>query len=169
MEIWKDIKGYEGKYQISNYGRVKAFNCQNRGYEKILSLQTKPDGYLCVQLYNKNKPFTITIHRLVAIHFIENPEFKPEVNHIDCIKTNNHIDNLEWVTRSENIQHGYDNGLIGSGINHVRSKLSKQDVIDIFYDKSNQRDIVKKYKLSSHSIVGCIKRKESYLDIVKDL
>lgn len=102
-EIWKDIEGYEGLYQVSNLGRVKRVKtgrilkgCKDRyGY-----------GYLLVSLYKNGSQSTKRIHRLVAQAFIPNPENKPEVNHIDENKTNNMISNLEWSTSKENINHG---------------------------------------------------------------
>ena len=100
QEIWKDIKGYDGKYQISNYGRVKSL----LRYKKILKpiLQTK--GYFYVSLCKPNKNFTI--HRLVAEEFIPNPENLPCVNHKDENKHNNHVDNLEWCTYEYNNNYG---------------------------------------------------------------
>lgn len=100
-EYWKDIKGYEGLYQISNLGRVKSFYSG-----KILKGIKATNGYLNVRLYKNGTPHGLSIHRLVAQAFIPNPENKPEVNHIDEDKTNNKISNLEWNTRLENMRHG---------------------------------------------------------------
>ena len=120
MEIFNDIPGYEGRYQVSNYGRVKSLSrlikCRG-GYrinnEKIL--KQKDGDYLQVQLGHKGKFHTI--HRLVAITFIKNNDIENVVNHIDGNKKNNHADNLEWVTRSQNQLHAYKLGLqIGKGI-----------------------------------------------------
>ena len=97
VEIWKDIKGYEGRYKISNTGKV--YSCKS---QKILS-QHNWDKYYFVQLWKNNKPERKKIHRLVAEAFIPNPENKPEVNHIDQNPQNNNVNNLEWVTRNENI------------------------------------------------------------------
>jgi len=104
MEIYKDIEGYEGLYQISNTGKVKSINC-------ILKPRLGERGYLYVNLYNNTKRKTWKIHRLVALHFVKNPDDKPEVNHKDTIKTNNNSNNLEWVTRSENEQHAHKHNL----------------------------------------------------------
>jgi len=104
-EIWKDIEGYEGKYQVSNLGNVKSLNYNNYGYEKLLSPFLN-SGYLYVDLLINTKRRTFRVHRLVAEAFIPNSDNKPEVNHINEIKTNNRAENLEWVTRKENVNHG---------------------------------------------------------------
>ena len=109
LEQWKDIKGYEGLYQVSNYGRVK--RKYNNGKIRILKPISTNNGYLRVSLSKNSVNNTYFVHRLVAQAFILNPENKPEVNHIDGDKTNNKIENLEWCTRSENIQHAFYTGL----------------------------------------------------------
>lgn len=99
-EDWKDITGYEGLYQVSNLGRI--YSCR---YDRILT--PSGDKYLHVVLSTNNKPKSVLIHRLVADAFISNPENKPQVNHIDGDPTNNVVDNLEWMTAQENINHAY--------------------------------------------------------------
>ena len=116
-EKWKDIKGLEKKYQISTYGRVKSkerYKKNNGEYvpeiimKQGLTIGKKSHGYKTICLYiNKNKKRKQFIHRLVAKHFIPNIENKKEVNHIDGNKQNNNINNLEWVTPSENMKHAY--------------------------------------------------------------
>lgn len=103
-EIWKDIEGYEGLYQVSNLGRVKRVNTN-----RILKGNTDSPGYLQVGLCKKGIRHANRIHRLVAHAFIPNPENKLELNHIDEDKTNNRVDNLEWSTRKENINYGTRN------------------------------------------------------------
>jgi hypothetical protein len=102
MEIWKDIKGYEGRYQISSLGRVKSLISYFGTKEKIMKGQPVWTGYLRVCLVKDGKSKMHTIHRMVAEAFIPNPENKPIVNHIDGNITNNRVDNLEWVTYAEN-------------------------------------------------------------------
>lgn len=109
-EIWKQVIGYEDLYQISNFGRVKRFY-KNKS-EKILKPIKGHLGYMFYGFSKETKIKTYRIHRLVAIHFIENPHNYPEVNHIDGNKENYSIDNLEWCTRSQNMKHGHSLGLI---------------------------------------------------------
>lgn len=117
-EIWKDVPKFEGIYAVSNTGKVKVlthkvirkdgkpYTCK----EKILKPhQTK--GYLQATLSVEGTRFFYGVHRLVALAFIPNPQNKPEVNHKDGNKLNNCLDNLEWVTTSENIHHAFDTGL----------------------------------------------------------
>lgn len=121
MEVWKDIKGYEGLYQVSNLGRVKSLKRQrdvNLPYsntatvpEKILKYGTS-QGYLAVTLAKNKINKKIRVHKLVALNFIPNPDNKPHINHIDGNKHNNCVNNLEWVTPKENTKHAFDNGLI---------------------------------------------------------
>lgn len=98
-EIWKAIENYEGLYQISNLGRIK--NNKNR----IMKQKPSKDGYVRILLYKQGKYTSKYVHILVAKAFIPNPQNKEEVNHIDANKSNNRIDNLEWVTKKENNYH----------------------------------------------------------------
>ena len=113
-EVWKDCKGYEGFYQVSNLGRVKALERIRTNHTGGIWVQQehlltgKLDGchYRVVHLSTPNGKNKIErVHRLVAIAFLENPDRKPEVNHINCIREDNRAENLEWVTREENIAH----------------------------------------------------------------
>lgn len=119
MEVWKDIAGYEGIYQISTLGQVKSLdrlvkNHSGTHYFKrgAIKLQRqKSNGYLIVDLYKDNIPKTYHVHRLVADAFIPNPDGKETVNHKDGIVTNNALGNLEWATPREQNLHFYRNGL----------------------------------------------------------
>ena len=115
-EIWKDIKGYEGIYQVSNLGRVKSSYTNS-----ILKGCKTSNGYLKVNLYKNGSKSTKTVHRLVAQTFISNPENKSGVNHIDENKTNNNIDNLEWSTAKENNNHGTRNERAAKAISKKKS------------------------------------------------
>lgn len=112
-EEWRDVVGYEGLYQVSSEGRVKSLERTDRFgrvvKERVLKQDVTHDGYLRVCLYASDKRKWFRVHRLVCEAFRENPEDKPEVNHIDEDKTNNNAVNLEWCTRKENINHGSRN------------------------------------------------------------
>lgn len=124
MEIWKDIVGFEGYYQVSNLGRVKRLprtsirsngksdHAIYRVKERIKNPQIQTQGYYHVALYRDGEYKICRLNRVVAIAFIPNPENKPEVNHKDGNKLNNRADNLEWVTGKENKKHARENGLI---------------------------------------------------------
>ena len=113
-EIWKDIKGYEGRYQISNFGRVKSLIYSK---EKIMNIYNfrrdgeKGKGYWRVRLIKNSSYKYFFVHRLVAEAFISNPNNYATVNHINGIKTDNRIDNLEWCSLKENIQKAWETGL----------------------------------------------------------
>ena len=114
-EVWKDIAGYEGKYQVSNLGRVRSLQYHNtKGIVRIGYLKPATDGcgYLRCTLSKNNKLTTFKVHRLVASAFIDNPNNLPQVNHKDGDKQNNNVDNLEWCNNSQNQLHAYANGLI---------------------------------------------------------
>lgn len=103
-ELWKEIDGYNGRYQISNCGRV--WNTVTQSYMK---LQLKKTGYYNVNLMRVNKKIvTERVHRLVALYFCPKPDGCNVVNHIDCNKTNNHFSNLEWTTVSGNTKHCFN-------------------------------------------------------------
>jgi hypothetical protein len=105
MIVWKDIEGFEGKYQISTEGTVLSVHTN-----KLMSLQLGGNGYYKVGLRNENGKERYSIHRLVAEHFISNPHNKPQINHIDGNPLNNNVDNLEWCTPSENALHAFKHG-----------------------------------------------------------
>jgi hypothetical protein len=119
MEIWKNIKGFEGAYQVSNHGRVKSlYRVITRGdgvkktiSEKIMNPSRDRAGYptVCLSIGSLRKPYKV--HRLVLEAFIENPENKACVNHKNGVKHDNRLENLEWATHQENSQHAFDTGL----------------------------------------------------------
>ena len=112
-EEWRDVVGYEGRYQVSSMGRVKSFKWNK---ERILKPSMDKDGYLLVTLCAGGKPKTLKVHRLVCEAFHENLENKSDVNHLNEIKTDNRASNLEWCTRRDNINHGSRNERLGKAL-----------------------------------------------------
>lgn len=140
-EIWKDVVGYEGLYQVSNFGNVKSLVRTVKKSDgrymtiggRILKKAIRRGGYYGACLRKDNSSKTIYNHRLVALAFIEN-EFNYDcINHKDGCKENNHVENLEWCTRSMNIRHAIDTGLIvhAKGINSSNVKLKPSNVLKI--------------------------------------
>lgn len=111
FEIFKDIAGYEGKYQVSNFGNIKSLNYHRENKEKIMTPKKSKSGYLIIGLRRAGIKKFYLISRLVAKSFLENNDNKQTVNHINGIKTDNNIENLEWATISENTKHAFRTGL----------------------------------------------------------
>lgn len=143
-EIWKDIPGYEGYYQISNTGNIKSldrFIVKKNGAKvflqgKYVSVSVHKHGHHVVRLWKENNTKLYNLYRLLALVYISNPENKKEVNHIDGNRMNFDLKNLEWVTASENMKHAYVNGLskcnFEKGFKHKRSKLNNEKLDEIF-------------------------------------
>lgn len=147
-EIWKDINGYEGIYQVSNLGKVKSISreVKHKGLfgnkeichikEKILSQNTDGKrGYLKVSLIKNGKTKHYFVHRLVAMAFIENTHNKEQVNHINGIKTDNTVKNLEWCTNKENLQHSWKKGLRSIDKSYYKGKEHHNSLGVKQYDK----------------------------------
>lgn len=162
-EEWKDIIGYEGLYRISNLGRVVSLNFNGTNTRRIMKSRIGIVGYVIINFHKDLKRKTKTIHRLLALHFIPNPENKLEVNHIDGDKGNCRLKNLEWCTRSENKIHAFRLGLENSrkGSLSNLSKLKEKEVLEIrkIGNSMFQKDIAKIYNISSASIGMIINRK----------
>lgn len=109
MEVWKQFRDTD--YEVSSFGKIRSLNYLGHGRTQELKQQKDQKGYLRCRVYVDGKRITLKMHRAVAQTFIPNPLEKQEVNHIDGDKTNNRVDNLEWVTPKENVKHAYDSGL----------------------------------------------------------
>ena len=136
-EVWKKIKGYEGIYEISSHGNIKSCSrldiLGHNRKEKILKNGYTTTKYHMVILRKNNRIKAHRVHTLVGNHFISNPHNKPQINHKDFNRTNNYIENLEWVTQKENIRHAWDNGACTnpSGEKNGMNKLTEKQIIDI--------------------------------------
>lgn len=165
--IMKEIEGFEG-YFVDEEGNVygnrkcrKNLNCELRQLKPFLD----KDGYVKVSLHKQQKQRTKSVHRLVAQSFILNPENKPQVNHINGIKTDNRVENLEWSTAKENIQHAENKGLRESkGEKNRRAKLTEVQVLLIREDSRTQHKIAAEYGVSQ-SIIGFIKTRKTWKHI----
>lgn len=165
--IMKEIEGFEGYFvdeQGDVYGNRKCqpnLKCELRKLKPYLDKY----GYVKVSLHKQQKQHPKTVHRLVAKAFIPNPENKPQVNHINGIKTDNRVCNLEWCTAKENIRHAENKGLRGSkGEKNKRAKLTEAQVLLIREDLRTQHEIAADYGVS-RSIIGFIKTKKTWKHI----
>ena len=157
-EVWKDIQGYEGLYQISNMGRVKSverMKWNGRGYrivaERILKGRSTKKGYLQVQLHQDGKGKWYLVHRLAAIAFIPNPYNLPEVNHKDEDKKNNCVQNLEWCSSQYNMEYSHGKAIIG--INKVNG---------LILEFSSAHEAERQTGIKQGNICSCLKgRKKS--------
>jgi hypothetical protein len=170
-ELWKPIKGFEQFYEASNLGRIKSIgrivhqtHMDKYKKERMMTPYLNPKKYLCTKLYDgfdNSKSFTI--HKIIALTFLENPNNYIEVNHVDGNKVNNRVDNIEWCSRSHNVRETYRLGLkdpskyMGSG--NKTSKLTEEQVLSIreeYKNKSlNQRQLAIKYNVGN-TLIGMI-------------
>ncbi len=161
MEIYKDVKGYEGLYQVSNLGNVKSLH----GKGKIMRLGKMKKGYLLVELSKNAVRKGVLVHRLVALAFIPNPENKPQINHKDGVKSNNNLSNLEWVTAIENSRHSITSGLQKKekGEKCNSAKLTERNVLEIrrlfSRDRLSKRQIAEMFNCSEMNIYYIVNRK----------
>ena len=161
-EVWKDIIGYEGEYQISNYGQIKSLK------RNIFLALDNQRGYRKVGLRTRNrKRKRVYVHRLVALHFLQNPEKKPQINHIDCNKSNNNIFNLEWCDNSQNMEHAIKNNLIPTKVSDIQCR----EIRRLYLDKSNNfshKKLAVMFGISKSQVTRLINGKRRRLDLVVD-
>lgn len=174
-EVWKDIPGFEGKYQISSLGRVKSCDRilphKTHGTwhikERILKTSGKGQGshkYLFVMLHCGNGVMVCKkIHRLVAENFIPNPSNKREVNHIDGNTFNNSVSNLEWTTSLENTTHAWKNGLCKNIVKAKQKPVINLDTGEVFNSLADaERSFGKSFGTISHVLNGKHERAHGY-------
>ena len=152
-EVWKDVPGYEGTYQVSNFGRVKRSFAN--GKENILQGKTDKDGYVLVVLSRFQKKKFARLHRLVAEAFIPNPDNKPQVNHKDRNKQNNMVSNIEWATASENTIHCC---ATGRGVRKVGVLQYTRDMV-LVSAWDSIRTASKNLGINEHNISSCCRKR----------
>lgn len=170
-EVWRDIKGYEGLYQVSNMGRIKRLErtfFDKSGHkqhpkERILKPKTEQNGYLRVILCNgSGKRKTLLVHRLVCEAFHENSENKPYVNHIDENKANNKASNLEWCTVTENINHGTHNARVAKSLSKSVGQYTTDGKLIKVWQSTNEVERQLGFSHQSISAVSRGKQKTAY-------
>jgi hypothetical protein len=169
-KIWKKIPGYS-LYEISNYGEIKTFNWKNMGKEKIMKPALDGCGYLRTMLKRDSdgKVHTVKVHRLVALAFLDNPDNKPHVNHLNGIRNDNRVINLEWTTPSENSKHSFKIGLSSNkGEKNPCATLTDEQVKEIlanyqFGKKARsgmtKKELAEKYNTTFSVIKRLVQRK----------
>lgn len=182
QEIWKNVQGYEGLYEVSNIGRIRSIPRKGSFKNKHILKQVKNRcGYLMVHLCKNNKGKTVAVHRIVATTFLKNSQNKRDVNHIDGNKENNSVLNLEWTTHKENMKHARKHKLIpisdkvieqgrtiGKKYGKTNGRKRAKKVIQ--YNKSNEvlniwdslTEASKNVKISISEISRCCNNKKEY-------
>ena len=153
-EIWKDIEGYEGLYQISNKGRVKSLY---KGSERILKPWINNVGYYYIALCNDSVSKKFSLHRLVAQAFIPNPDNLPEINHKDENKLNNSVENLEWIRHMDNCNYGTRNERAGYSLSIPIIQYSKSG--DFIREWPSGQEVKRVLGISNSNINSCCKGK----------
>ena len=159
-EVWKDIEGYEGRYQVSNMGRVKSLNYRRSGKERILRPSKNGRGYMQVYLSKEGNHTFYGVHRLVlsAFSLVENIE-NLEVNHIDENKENNRLENLEWVTHKENQNHGTHNARAAAKKSIPIAQLTLDGKFVKAWESSHEAERVGGF--TQTAIIACCKKNYS--------
>ena len=158
-ELWKPVKGYEGFYEVSSLGRVKSLPRKYSPNETVMKPLYHKSGYESVDLRKPNHPKKhFLVHRLLMLSFIPNPENKTDVNHIDSDRKNNRLDNLEWVTRKENLHHAHSKGRMTQwGKDQKINNAIREDIRHrVNIEGEKQKDLAKEYKVSNSLVCRII-------------
>lgn len=168
-EVWKDIKGYEGIYQVSNFGRVKSLEritfyelggreISRFQKECIRKQRVNRWGYKSVNLNKNSSTKTFEVHRLVASHFLSGDYKKEQVNHVDSDKENNSVENLEFVSSKENIRHAFENNLMpkrtGWKLNRQKAKEIRSERIK--NPRISHEELSMRYNVSVRTIIDVL-------------
>lgn len=157
IEIWRPIEGFPG-YEVSSLGRVWSFRtttAQNTKHGRERGLVADRYGYKTVRLHRNGYAKCCTVHRLVASAFLPNPRNCPQVNHINCIKTDNRVDNLQWCTAKENTDHLVLAGCKPKGEHHGMARLTDQDVVESWNRRAmgeSTASIARSFNVTSETI-----------------
>lgn len=162
-EIWKDVIGMGDKYAISNQGNVISKNYRNTNKPHLLRVKRK-NNYSRFKVYVNGCDIELLVHKVVAMHFIPNPENKPHVNHINGIKNDNRVCNLEWVTKSEDVLHRYHTLKIpaAKGKTGLNNKMSKPvemicPTTNVVIKTWESLSSIKESGMNIHNVWSCIK------------
>lgn len=160
-EEWRQVDGYDGDYEVSSFGRIKSYK---KGLHKLLKIHFNIKGYPVVHITKLHtQPKSRSIHRLVGLTFIPNPENLPQINHKDGVKTNNNVSNLEWCDNTYNQRHAWENGLgnPSRGSTNGMSKLTNEIVLRIRreYPDKSQNELSREYGVSQSQIWSIVNRK----------
>lgn len=156
QEVWRDIPGWEGHYQASTFGNIRSLTRTRRDGRiepgKMMTLRKKKNGYMQTAFRLDRKRFWYTAHRLVALTFIVNDKNAEYVNHINCVKDDNRVENLEWMTIRQNTDHALENDLYCRGEDVSNSKLTAEQAREIKFSKERTGTLVSRFGVERHTI-----------------
>jgi hypothetical protein len=166
LEIWRDVPGFSGELQASDSGKLRTIDRRDvlgrfrKGVE--LKFEKHRTGYLRVKISHRRVQKTYSVHRLIALTFLPNPENKPEVNHKDSNRANNAVSNLEWSTKVENIEHAYEHGALenpyGETARHFKYRVLVIDkngnIVDVLIGKTDMENKGYQSSLVYHCLNG---------------